>query len=259
MSCKAILLILSFALLLIYIEMIIYKMVVKPMYDRQNEYQKAECELTNKTYTKQITDPVLYDPHKYDTNMREKCNTCSPELEYDPEKDCDYMKKNNIEGLCCIHLQWYENDCCSWMNFPTQDCDKNGQCTQNDNYCCTEWTTTRTAFIKNEIYDVKYNIEIKNILQKCKKTEHCKDPLTSKKCLENIMNKDYEKNCYYKKKDEDVCVHLSKNGHFANLFLVFFAYLIMFIILLCYLVIALQIYVTVGNSNEIRNSYIEIV
>ena len=69
MEYKAVLLIISFTLLLIYVEMIICKIVIKPIYDKQNEYQRGECELSNKNYTKQITNPILYDPYRFSKRL----------------------------------------------------------------------------------------------------------------------------------------------------------------------------------------------
>lgn len=180
MEFKAILLLISFTILLIYVEILIYVSSVKPLYKKQNEYKQIECKISNKNYIKE-------------------------------------SKKQSF-----LH---------------------------------------NVGLTKNEIYVINYDIEIKGSLKKCEKVKYCNNPLTSKICLEDIMNEDNEKKCYYNKNDEDICHHLSKNGHFTNLILIFCSCLIMFIVSYCYVIISMTIYEIFSDSVILnkRRGYIEIV
>lgn len=88
----------------------------------------------------------------------------------------------------------------------------------SNSYDCCYWTftTTRKAYIKNEIYTINYEININDKSKKCNKTEYCNDPITSEKCLKNKMDENYKKICYYNKNDSDICEHLSYNNYSIN-------------------------------------------
>ena len=160
-----------------------------PLY-QSYQYSITSCELLNKQVLTFNIEPELYDP--FNSNSYNQCHSCTDDDYVNHSKNCEHMQANNITGKCCLHLSWYGEDCCNWETTIYTTYDSNNKPSTYYSEDCVQYSDTRVAFIHNKVYDVKFDVKI-STGDDCKKQIHCHDFGTMDKCVEEIMNKNYEK------------------------------------------------------------------
>ena len=244
-----------FGLLLVAILLCIY--LVHEL-NLSNTYIKTSCSVNSTQYTTAKVKSVLDDPYYYSTHYYlDTCHTCSDKLEQNPSKNCDNMIKTDNIGDCCIHLHWYNADCCLWTTYTTTDCDSNGKCTTNTYTTCASYSYYRHAFIKNDIYTVTQNLQVHNNIDiECNKIIQCDDPTSAYECIITTINKNYHV-CYYDTTDPDVCNTVSDDSH-INIFLILLSIFAIIMILIVCMGIISSSYDSRQEYSRYRYSYTQI-